>query len=209
MATDNIARYGFRWHSSRGGATSPHLERVRVASGYGGVDANSAHVDVNVGDPVCKVNDGTVRLAQLADSIFGIVANILPYSKGDGIRPYTKLVYASTGTIGTPGELCLEVIPVADQIFEVDCDDASSLTTIATYSAAIGENVDHVLTGDTTATSAKPQLDISTHNTTNTLHWRIVDISPTSDNQDPAGANFKLLVTANLVQQAPWTILGV
>jgi hypothetical protein len=54
------------------------------------------------------------------------------------------------------------------------------------------------------------RLDISTHVVTATLPWRIVGLSPRPDaSNDPALINYKILVTANLVQSAPIATLGV
>ena len=92
------------------------------------------------------------------------------------------------------------MVPVDAGIWEVDCDDASTITTEANWRSAVGNNVDHRLSGASGDLYATPRLDISTVNTTSTLIWNIVGLSPTVDNFDLAGNYVKLLVRANVCQ---------
>lgn len=206
---NNISRGGFRYHSSRSHGTGPIPERAYVASGYQGADVNAASVNLNVGDVVKKVSDGTVALAAGTDAFYAVIVNILPYYDGTVMR-WNKFLPGNT-VWGTNYERIstLEVIPVDGMIFEVDVNDATTATSRATYQTLIGENANHINTGLVSAVAAFPQLNIGGHNTTNTLGWRIVDISPTLENQDFSGTGVKLLVTANLTQQAPFTATGV
>lgn len=207
---DNPAKYGFRWQQNRGGANMKPL-RVRVASGYQAAPG-AVNVDLNVGDPVKKVNDGTVALCAAGDATFGIVVGIGPYYVG---APINAMV---SGGVSLPGgttygtllerQSFIYIVPAADQIFEVDADDKTTFTTEATYNAAIGENVDITINQVAGDTHAYPKADISTHATTNTLVWRIVDLARWPG-QDYSGANVKLLVTCNVVQQAPFQTTGV
>jgi hypothetical protein len=99
------------------------------------------------------------------------------------------------------------VMPFLGAVFEVDCDDATTFTTLAAYQDAIGENADISYSG-IVGVGAFPKLDISTNNTTNTLQMRILGISDTAENQDYAGANVKVYVTANLTSEAPILTTG-
>lgn len=206
---DNRAKYGFRFYRSRVGGGIPLPERRFLASGYGG-QPGSANCDVQVGDPMTLVNDGSLAFATAGSSgpISHIVVGIEQYYDGTRMRsgdrvPYASGVYGSnaerqTRILAVPAELC---------IWEIDCNAAS---TAATLTAAINANADLVYTA--VAPNAVPQLAVSTINTTAGLQLRIVGISDSVFNQDLAGANAKLLVTVNKGQSAGWaatTIGGV
>jgi hypothetical protein len=101
---------------------------------------------------------------------------------------------------------------VNQAIWEIDCDDAVTATTEAAYQLTGGANADHRLHGAAGAAAesgAKPRLDISTVNTTNTLIWRIIGISPTQNNRDYSGNYVKLLVVANLAQDPFQNATGI
>lgn len=203
---DNAIMYGFRWQRSRGG-TNLVPERVRVASAYqaspGGIS-----VDLRPGDPVKKVSDGTVALVAVGDPTFGIVVGIGPYFDGTRMRPGGVSLPGGTayGTL-LERQSIIYIVPVAGEVFEIDCDDNVTATTEATFNSYIGENCDITLNAVAGSTYANPRLDISTHNTTATLDWRIVDIARFPN--DFTGNYVKLLVTANTVQQAPIQATGV
>jgi hypothetical protein len=205
---DNPALYGFRWVESRTGSAYPSLERFPVASAYqaapGGVN-----VDLNIGDPVKKVNDGTVALCAAGDACFGIVAGVAPYYDGTKMARANRLPGGTTYGTNLERQSFVFLILAADNIFEAVCDDAVTFTTQATYTAAIGENVDITINQVSADTHAYPKLDISTHETGGaTKVWRIVGLSK-KNNVDFTGANVPLLVTGNLVQQAPWQTTSV
>lgn len=202
--TANRARYGFRFYRGANGSKNcPTPELFTVASGYDGQDVDTASVDLNVGDPVSIVATGTVALAA-ADgaSIYGVVVGFGQYWDGTRMVPAPKIPNQNvwgTNEARKPGVL---VLPGRNVTFEVDVDDATTATTEAAYRAFIGENADHILTGDTAQTSAKPQLDVSTHVAT-AAGWAIVGISQSGENRDFSGANVKLLVQVNETSQAP------
>lgn len=204
---DNPYRYGFTWYATRSGGTAPKPMRVRVASAYQG-QPGGANCDIQIGDPVKKVSDGTAAFAAAGDAIFGIVSAVLPYYNTTiGARmPSNRLPYGTVATVGTDSESALEIIPVADQIFLVCADDAVTATTKAAYIAFIGENMDHSF-ATAVAPNANPLLDISDHKT-GTAQWRLVDLAE-FPNIDYSGAYVPLLVTCNEVQQAPFQTTGV
>lgn len=200
--TDNPQRYGFRVYRSRLGSTIKPF-KMRVASAYQATDVNSANCDIGPGDVFKKVSDGTVALAAGTDAFNYVCVGIIQYYDGTVIRT-NKVVPGASGSYGTnyDRETLIEVVPVNGIIFEVDCDTSGSNTTYASYRTLIHNNVNHVNTGDTTAVRANPQLAIGAAATTNTLQWRIEDISETLENLDYSGKYVKLLVTANVSQDA-------
>lgn len=202
----NTSLYGFRWvRSKTSGISTPPIMRCRVASAYAG-QVNSINVDINVGDPIVRLSTGYHALAVGAEGtqsdIFGIVQGIGTYYDSNLARmTFGKKLPNGQGAYGTNYEnmTYLDVIPVENQIFEIDCDDTgSTYDTYAEYLAFVGENADHVLTTGSQPL-ANPLLDISTHNTTYSLQWRIEDIAPRID-QDYASARVKLYVSCNRAQ---------
>ena len=197
---DNAQLYGLRFHSTRSGSGIPAVVRKRVASAYNG-SLNSAAVDINIGDAVKLVNDGTVAHVVAGDTtMFGVVCGIGPYWDG------TKMVFNSklpnsAGSYSTvyDRESTVLVIPFTDAIFEIDCDDSSSATTFAAYRTLVGNNGELVSAGSATTGKGHYRFDISdaVANTTASAQLRILDISPTLANQDFSGNYVKLLVVAN------------
>lgn len=204
---DNASLYGFRWVGARQGDPHPDPEIVRVATAYqaspGGVS-----VDLNVGDPVKKVSDGTVALCATGDATFGIIVGILPYYDGSKMVRSNRLPGGTAYSTNLERQSKVLIVPIAGNVFECVCDDNTSITTEANYNAAIGENVDISINQVAGSTLATPRLKISTHATTNTLVWRIVDTSHRV-NIDYTGLYVPLLVTGNVVQQAPYQTTGV
>lgn len=207
--SDNPHFYGFR--PVKGHESYPYqIQRMRVASGYSPTVSGN-NVNVNVGDPVKKVSDGTVALCAAGDAVYGVVTAIRQYYDTNlGRMNFRKYLPFNT-VYGTNLERTsfVEIVLAQGAIFEVDADDNVTATTQATYTTYIGENADQNNVGDTTNQTVNPQLDISTHATTNTLVWRIVDIAPTMDQMDYSGKFVKLYVTANVVQDAPYQTTGV
>lgn len=203
---DNPAFYGFQWVKSRTGSGIPVLEVNSVASAYqaapGGVN-----VDLNIGDPVKKVNDGTVALAAAGDAIFGIVYHIYPYWDGQKKVNNNRLPGGTTYGTNQDRESRVAIALFADNIFKIVADDSSTATTLLAYRALVGENADITINQVSGDTHAYPKLDISDHKT-GTAQCRIVDIGY-DVGIDYTGANVPILVTGNEVQQAPFQTTGV
>lgn len=203
---DNPGYYGFRWVKSRTGSGIPVIEYYPVASAYqaapGGVN-----VDLNIGDPVKKVNDGTLALAAAGDAIFGIVATVDAYWDGAKKVRANRLPGGTTYGTVLDRESRVGIYLFADNIFEVVADDAVTATTQAAYEAFIGENTDITINQVSGDTHAYPKLDISLHGT-GTAQCRIVGIANRID-IDFTGANVPILITGNEVQQAPFQTTGV
>lgn len=204
---DNLLRYGLRPIKGHFNSHPWSIQRMRVASGYSPTVSGN-NVNVNVGDVVKKVSDGTVALCAAGDQPYGVVDRIHPYFNGTRMTFGTNLPFNTVYGSNLERQSFVSIIPVENCIFEAVADDKTTATTQATYTGYIGENVDLINTGDTTNQTVNPMVDISTHNTTNTLTWRIVDIAPRVD-IDFTGLYVPLYIAANYSQDAPFTILGV
>ena len=217
MATDNNIQYGVRWvRTVNGDSNSPALMRVRLATAYAPTVGGTG-VNLHAGDviQIASTGYGTISIGTEGTQslMYGVIAGFSPEYDGSVMQPRDRHV-SGQGAYSTNYERLnyVWVIPIPGNVFEMDCDDATTFTTEATYLAAIGENCDMVCAANT-SNAGDPRittrLDISTHAVTNTLQWRIEDISPTQENKDFAGNYVKLLVTGNKLQQSPYAILGV
>lgn len=213
--TDNIHYRGFRWVKNlAGNAGMPEPIRMRVASAYAKSINGGSAIDMNVGDPVRIVGTGTVAIADGGEgasggeTVWGIVVGFGPIWNGTFRQFETKLVNAG-GAYGSVLErqTFAWVVPAHRQLWEIDCDDAVTATTEATFYSYIGENCDHVLTTGSEP-SSNCMLDISGHGTSS-AQWQIRDISPTMANQFFDGNYVKLLVELNEGQLDPYSATGI
>lgn len=215
---DNRQEYGFRWFSGQGKAM-PQPERHVVATGQSfDINGGASNVVLSVGDPVIRLSTGGVTLCDSAEGAggalapFGIVVGIGPYwdaGSGKMVRGNSLPADVAWGTLLERQSTVL-VVPLAyNQLWEIDCDDATTATTEAAYQAFIGEHTNTRCDTTATNTRAFPRLDISAHNTTSTLVWNIRGISPTVNNQDFSGNYVKLLVSPNVIQLVTAGMTGV
>ncbi len=213
---DNVRKYGFRFIKSIQGQPNPKPIRCPIASAYQpAVGATS--VNLNVGDPVLRTTTGTIIKAigteGTQSQIYGIIVGFGPMYQAGAMLPSDK--YPAPITYGTARdrESAAYVVPVVGNLFEVDCNAIlSGATTYFDYRALIGENADMILTADTSDASnpkMTPQLNVSTHAGTSTLQWRIEGVSTCAENADFSGNYVKLIVTPNVVQQAPYQTTGI
>lgn len=218
---DNTERYGFRWYKSANGGHSmmPEPEVWPVASSQAfNVNGGAQGVSLRAGDPVINLDSGGVTLCDGAEGAGGALT---PYGVCVGIKQYwdvsterlrtgDKLPSAVVYGTNLERQSLVYVIPFNWGIWEIDCDDNVSYTTQATYDATRGGNANYRLSGVVSVdTYAKPRLDISTVNTTNTLVLRLMGLSPTFENRDLTGNYVKMLVTANLSQHPYQTATGI
>lgn len=203
---DNVARYGFRYFRSKYGSSMPSPEQRFLASAYQAAPG-ATNVDINIGDPMTLVNDGSLAIATAGSSgrISHIVVGVKQYYDGTRMRSGNK-VPGGQGAYSTNLErqTIVYALRFEDAIWEVDADDNSTATTLTAYQAFINENADISYSASSTTGLANPRLDISTHNTTATLQCRIVGISESVYNQDFSGQYVKLLVTANMGAAGGW-----
>jgi hypothetical protein len=203
---DNLRRYP-RWVRSQDGAPIPKPIRRYVATGYQAAPGGT-NVDLNVGDPVIPVADGSVAIATAGSSIDGFVHSVERYFNGT-VNTIGDRVPGATawGTVEDRKTIIL-VQPAANQVYEMVCNDATTFTTEATYRAAIFENADFAFAADVTQKKAFPVIAIAGHAASNALGLRIVDIAPRID-IDFTGLNVPLYVTPNLTRQAPYQTTGI
>ena len=201
---NNVHKYGFRPVKPWKGTQTPEGLECAVADSYQATsDGAASNVDLNVGDPVLLVSTGTVGLATTTVDVWGIICAIKPYWNGSAMTYGNRLPGGTTGGTLISRQSRVMVIPVEQYVWEIDVDENTTATTYAAYQAFIGENADHTCVADVTNASrpkANPRLDISGHNTTNSLGWRIVGISDSLENADFTGTNVKLHVVCNNVQ---------
>lgn len=198
MARTNPAKSGFRyWGSIFAENVTPRVLTCFVATN------NTA--GLFKGDPVKRVNDGSVVQAAAGDSIFGIVAGAR-YKNAAGVMVESDYLPAATLWTLDATRSIVYVIPATPfTIFEIDANDGTTITTIAGARSLGWENANHVFTttGSTSTGLSGCQLNISGHATTNTLSWRIVDIAPYPSANDVTQTLAKYLVVANLTHNWP------
>jgi hypothetical protein len=189
----NLHRKGFRWvgHKNAPSQTNPPIITCPVADDYATV--------LKIGAPVKRLSTGYIEAASAGDTIFGVFVGSEQYydSSIGALRGGPTLPVSSYDTNASRVSLA-RVIPVRDQLFEINCDDNTTATTYLGYVAFLHENAEWAAgtAGDEVAGCV---LDISTHNTTNTLSVRIEDI-PDRNMQDFSAADVRLVVSFNLIQ---------
>lgn len=218
---DNRPAYGFRLVGLTGGPGHPKPIRKIVASAASfDVTNGLQNAALTMGDVVTLASTGGVTLCAGAETTpanpYGVIVGVEPYfdasiGQAGAMRPSSELPSdIAWGTVlSRQSKLIIQPF-LPGLVFEVDVDDATTATTEAAYQAFIGENVSMINTGiaDAVPRRVAPKIDISSHNTTATLCFTIVGISPTLDNVDFSGANVKLLVTANIAQDGAYGLIG-
>lgn len=215
---DNPIKYGFRWSlAHNGGRNMPQPEEMIVATSQAfNINGGAQGVALGPGDPVTRLSTGGANLCDGSEgagggvALYGICVGVLPYYDVTFgyMRPAGLLPSAVAYGTNLERQSKILVVRAEAGVWEVDCDENSTATTLAAFQAFMGENCDHVLTGVVGATRALPRLDISTHATA-TSQWRIVGISKTAENQDYSGNYVKLYVTVNESQGPYFTATGV
>lgn len=149
----NTHRYGFRFMRSLGGSDTPQIFTYPIASAYAPVTVFGAGtaVNLNIGDPIRLLEDGTVALAQTAQDVSGADADSDDYAWGIiagfprvfvGGAPRPGSFYASgttySGGIASDNAPLVAVIPVHNNIFELDTSAALGTPTLAGALALVG-----------------------------------------------------------------------
>lgn len=198
---DNAHRYGFRFYKGQF-SDQPKGELYHVADAYQAqVDGAGASVDLNIGDPVKAVLDGSVALANTTDLVFGIVIGVHRiFEASTGVtRPADRVPGGTTGGGNIERSTLVEVVPARGIIWEIDVGGVAPGITEAAYRALIHENAEHTCLGDLSIAGrpkADPRLALPSAVGAG-LGWRIVGISKSAQNKDWSGANVKLLVKVN------------
>jgi hypothetical protein len=187
----NVSHVGFRWKYNRNAPGAPAPIRILpVATGYS--------TKICRGVPVKIISDGTIQVATPGDSIYGVTDGVEQYYDGTVVRSGIALPASTAWSTNISRQSRVRVIPVRGQVFEVQADDNTTATTLAAYQAFIQENAEWGA-GTDVGDESGSVLDISTHNTTNTLSVRIEDI-PNRETQDFTSTGVVLHVTFNLIQ---------
>ena len=200
--SSNVHKYGFRFHRSLTGRDNPDPLEYTVADAYQATkDAGGTNVDLNIGDPVKLVNDGTVALANTTDLVYGIIVGVRQvYDSALGaLKPFDRVPGGSTGGGLYERKTRVMVQPAKGVIWEIDANSAAQ-STEAAYETYIHNNVEHVCPGDTNVSGrpkADPMIDIANAATTAGLGWRIVGISKSRENRDFSTNYVKFLVVVN------------
>lgn len=216
---DNQIFYGFRPFKSRYGSAIPQPERGFCVSGQAfNVNGGIQNANLQTGDVIRKLASGGLALCDGAEGAggaqdpLGVVAAIEPYYNAGNARMQPSSFLPSGVVYGTNLERQSRVHywRIDQIIWEVDCN--GTLADLAAYQLTEGANVGFRLYGAAGAaveTGAKPRLDITTVNTTNTLTWRIMSVSPTQNNRDFSGQYVKLLVIPNVFQDPAVNQTGI
>lgn len=221
----NQHNYGFRWFRSLSGNDTPQIFTVPIASGYApntGVDgAGGTACNLNVGDPVQFIDGGTVRLVQpgqattsavLDDATFGVVVGFARVKISGAVRPSGFYTSGTTysGGIGGAESTLVSVIPVKDNIFEIDAGAApgTSFDDQGEWMGAVGKGAHFtysVLTSGIGQPKANPLISTTFDSTTGIRQLRVVGVSKLGEAQDYTSANVRLQVVFNAVQLSGYT----
>jgi hypothetical protein len=200
----NVATPGFKWVKN-GGRTEPPIVLMPVASAYG--------TAIRRGDALKRVSDGTVAVLAAGDQLAAFVCDGCErYKDGDGnMRPAdmapASTTYTGTTSVLNPLATVVRCIPVAGQLFEVDCDTGAATQTAA--QDLVGNNADMVATAGSNHFSGHV-LNTASGTGTGSAQFRIesIVVLPGGKN-DVTAANWKVIVSANESTSTPYTTTGV
>lgn len=216
----NPHRYGFRFRKNRWGGDVPEIHTGFIASGYAPNETGATTCNLNIGDPVRRLNSGAFVLTvpgELDDDdanerTYGIIAGFPQVLISGAVRPNafypTGTVYGSNLTAQT----LVQVIPVEGCLWEIDTATTSaSFDTLAEYQAIFGTVCSFSYTQINTTTNnpkANPMAVLSFVESTETRQLRVEGLGAGASQYDLTLANVPLLVSFNQVQASPWRITG-
>lgn len=196
MARPNVLFGGFQYFDNVYGQSNPKPRRMQVATAYG--------TAIFCGDPVKKVNDGSVSIAAAGEAIYGIVSAV-HYLTTAGVYVDKNYVPASIAYTADRTRTIVDVIVAYPGIRFKVCADAA-IATVATARTYVDENVDHVATaaGNTGTGRSGYQIAIAGHQTA-TAQWRLSELLCGDDDptNDPTQANHYWIVEANETHNLP------
>ena len=221
----NPHRYGFRFVRSISGNDTPQIFTYPIATAYAPTTIVGAgtSVNLNIGDPVKLLEDGTLGLVQAGQDVSGANADSDDYALGI-IAGFPRVIVAGsprpgsfytsgtayTGGISSDNAPLVAVIPVEGNIFEIDAAAAPSPATLAGAMAYVGMTATmtySVLTAGMGQPKANPLLDLSTAAAggANQLQLQIVGLGKAAYTQDFTAANvtFQVMWGAKQLQAAP------
>ena len=210
----NERGYGFRVARYKGGAESGILPlEFDVADAYQGV-ADGNNIDIRRGDLMRRLANGTVEHADgneaTSQAALIVVHGVTQYYDGTQVKKGETVPGGSTGAGARDKRTVIQGIPVKDALWYLEVDDETAYTTLATYNALRGSNVEW--TADGLNSKQNPKVDISEVATTESLPLRIVDVGVRPGTRDYSAAGVSLIVEFNDTQaagQAATAVVGV
>lgn len=214
----NVIIGGFRFHSTLSGGPQPTELVQELASGYS--------TQINVGDIIIPVSDGTVaQAAANSTTLLGVVTGcsyIGTSGSDNGKRVFSNFVPASTtfspSTVGSPNASLVQYIPLTADVVLLAQGAAATATTAATNVTFIQNNVNltyNSLTPSTVIGRSVACLDLSGAGTT-AKQFRIIGMPMYSlangldlSQWDITAAGVPFLVTCNQGVLPPYTTTGV
>ncbi len=182
MANSVIA--GIRWlKNEQGGNKEPRVECV-VASAYA--------TGIFRGDPLKRVDDGTVAVAAAGEAVYAIADGVKQYKAAGivikGAYLPVSTTYSGAAILDNPEASVVYATPVLDQQFEIPVDTAQA--TVVAAQLLVGSNMDLAAgAGGSTATGRSSYVVAAAGTGTGTAQVRLMAISrdPASD---PTAANW-------------------
>jgi hypothetical protein len=213
----NVTVGGFQFYATLSGGPAP-MELVQEV-------ANDYATQINVGDIIIPVSDGTVaQAATNSSTLLGVVTGCSLIGTSGievGKRVVQDFIPAHTTfsptTVGSANASLVSYIPLTADVILLARGAAATQTTIATNVGLIGNNVAltyNSLTPSTVIGRSVACLDLSTANTT-ANQFRIISIPGYTIwgfkgvDIDFASAGVPFLVTCNQGVLPPYTTTGV
>jgi hypothetical protein len=165
----------------------------------------TGYITIAEGSEITAYNPG---VGTDADTPYGVVMGLEPVFDGNVMQPTDHLL-SGGGVYGTNFErqTFARVVPIQAGIWSVAFDATSaSFDTYAELLAAVGSTVDMVNSNLPTS-EAEPELDIATIQDANSINqvFKIYGFDVSEDNRDYAAIGLRMLVIANLYQDAAGT----
>lgn len=227
----NTHRYGIRFQRSIHGSETPQIITKPIATGYAPttVVGGGTGVNLNIGDPVKLLEDGTVGLVQTGqdssgantdsdDFVFGVVAGFPRVLVNSAPEPGSYYASGTTysGGIGSDTAPLVAIIPAAGNIFEIDTNAVVGAGTKAAALAVVGQSARiaySVLTSGKGQPKANPLLAVAdlAAGGANQLQMTILDLGKLGDAMDFASSGITFQVQFNaldMAQQADPAIFG-
>jgi len=213
----NVIVGGFRLYGTLSGGPVPTELVQEVANNYG--------TQINVGDIIIPVSDGTVaQAATNSTTLLGVVTGcsyVGTSGSDNGKRVQSNFIPASTTfsptTVGSPNASLVQYVPLTGDVILLAQGTAATATTAATNITFIGNNVPltyNSLTPSTVIGRSVACLDLANVNTT-AKAFRIIGIPGyTLQGFDQApidwtSAGVPFLVVCNQGVLPPYTTTGV
>ncbi len=216
----NPHRYGFRFLKNRWGGDTPEIHTGFFASGYTPNVTGATTCNVNVGDPVRRMNSGAFQLTEPGElddddaneRTFGIVVGFPQVLINAAVRPNAFYPAGTVYGSNLNAQTLVQVIPVEGCVWEIDTATTSaSFDTKAEFQAILGGVCTFSYTQINTTTAnpkANPMAVLSFGESTETRQLQVVGLGRGFDQYDLTLANVPLQVVFNQVQASPWRITG-